>query len=179
LDLFADYCSEVGKHMVDAGVDLVIYADDLCDRHGPMIQPALFRKYVFPGMRKQIRAVQKRGLTASLHCCGNTYAILGDLVNYVGINGYHAIEPMAGMDIGSVKEKYGDRICLFGNVDVSHTLPFGTTADVIKETKEVIKKAASGGGLFVASSNSLHYGVDIKNFITMTKTAHKFGEYFI
>ena len=132
---------------------------------------------VFPYLRRQVREVQKKGVKVILHCCGNTSLILDDLVNHVGINGYHAIEPMADMDIGMVKEKYGDKISLFGNVDCSHTLCLGTPEDVKKETIDVIKKAAYGGGLNVNSSNSIHNAVKLENFKAMIKTTHKHGNY--
>jgi uroporphyrinogen-III decarboxylase len=178
LNFFSWWGAELTKQFVDLGVDAIISCDDMCNRNGPHVSPKYLRKMVFPLLRKQVREIQSKGVKVILHCCGNTYQILDDLVNYVGINGYHAIEPMAGMDIGLVKEKYGEKISLFGNVDCSHTLCFKTLEDVKVETIEVINKAASGGGLNVNSSNSIHNSVKLENFQMMIDTTHKYGKYF-
>jgi len=176
-DFFSRYNAEIGKQFVDLGVDAVIIGDDLAHRNGPDISPKLFKNMVFPFARRIVQEIQQKGIKVIWHSDGNTYLILDDLVNYVGIDGYHAIEPMAGMDIGIVKEKYGDKISLFGNVDCSHTLCLGTLTDVMRETTEIIKKAAYGGGLNVNSSNSIHNAVKLENFQSMIRTVHKVGQY--
>ena len=43
-----------------------------------------------------------------------------------GIDCLDPLEPRAGMDIASVKRKYGNRIAIKGNVDCAKTLTFGT-----------------------------------------------------
>jgi len=101
---------------------------------------------VFSLLRKQVRRVQRKGVKVVLHCCENTFPNPDDLFDYVGIDGYHAIEPMAGMDIATIKEKYGSRISLFGNVDCSQTLCSSTTEEAKTETIDVLRKAAYGGG---------------------------------
>lgn len=177
LDLFSWYGAELAKQFVDLGVDAILSCDDMCNRSGPHISPKHFRDMVFPFLRRQVRGVQRKGVKVVLHCCGNTSLILDDLVNYVGVNGYHAIEPMAGMDIAAIKEEYGDRISLFGNVDCSHTLCLRTTEETKMETIDVLRKAAYGGGLNVNSSNSIHNAVKFENFKTMIDTTKKYGVY--
>ncbi|MEM2507560.1 MAG: uroporphyrinogen decarboxylase family protein [Nitrososphaeria archaeon] len=177
LEFLSWYNIEIGKQFIDLGVDFIIIGDDLADRKGPQISPKIFRESVFPLARKMVYGIQQMGVKVIWHTDGNVYPILKDLVDYVGIDGYHAIEPMAGMDIGVVKELYGDKISLFGNVDCSITLCIGKPEDVKRETLEVIKKAAYGGGLNVNSSNSIHNAVKLENFMTMIKTVHKYGKY--
>jgi uroporphyrinogen-III decarboxylase len=176
-EFFSWYNAEIGKQFVDLGVDAIIVGDDLADRRGPQISPKIFRHIVFPLSRKIVHEIQQRGIKVIWHTDGNVYEVLRDLVDYVGIDGYHAIEPMAGMDIGTVKDMYGDKISLFGNVDCSYTLSTGTPEDVKRETLKVIEKAAYGGGLNVNSSNSIHNAVKLENFKTMIKTVHKYGRY--
>ena len=177
LNFFSWYGGELAKQFIDLGVDAILSCDDMCNNKGPFISPKHFKEMVFPLLRKQVNEIHQKSTKVILHCCGNTSLILDDLVNYVGIDGYHAIEPIAGMDIGIVKEKYGDKISLFGNVDCSYTLCLGSLEDVKKETINVIKKAAYGGGLNINSSNSIHNAVKFENFQTMIKTVHKYGRY--
>jgi hypothetical protein len=59
------------------------------------------------------------------------------LVDEVRIDGLPSTEPVAGMDIGWVKIKYGDRITLLENIDCAHVLSFGTKQIEIIEALKV------------------------------------------
>lgn len=72
---------------------------------------------------------------------------------------------MANMNIGEVKQKYGDRLCLMGSVNCATTLSSGTLEEVRQETKEVIRKAEIGGELIAASSHSIHSAVKPENYV--------------
>jgi uroporphyrinogen decarboxylase len=81
------------------------------------------------------------------------------------------------MDISEVKARYGDRIALKGNVDCARTLTFGSVRDVIEETKEVIRKAAPGGGFILSSGNSIHSSVQPGNYLAMLHALRMYGRY--
>jgi len=111
------------------------------------------------------------------HLDGNTTALLNILVDEIGIDGLHSIEPAAGMDIGLIKKKYGDRITLLGNIDCGNLLTFGIEQHVIDEVKNIIRAASPGGGHFFSSSNSIHSGISPRTFRTMMKAVKEFGQY--
>jgi uroporphyrinogen decarboxylase len=94
-----------------------------------------------------------------------------------GIDCLDPIDPIAGLDIGEFKIKYGDRIALKGNVDCAHTLTFGTEKEVVDETREVIRKAGKGGGLILSSSNSIHSAVKPGNYLAMWNAIRMYGRY--
>jgi uroporphyrinogen decarboxylase len=81
------------------------------------------------------------------------------------------------MDIGEVKQKYGNRLCLMGNVNCATTLIHGTVEEVSQETREVIRKAGMGGGLIIASSNTIHSAVKPENYLEMVRTTREYGKY--
>jgi len=62
-------------------------------------------------------------------------------------------------------------------VSCAFSLVSGTVEEVIQETKDVIKKAAKGGGLICMSSNSIHSGVKPENYLAMIKTIKEYGKY--
>ena len=95
-----------------------------------------------------------------------------DLIVDTGINGLHPIDPNAGMDLGLVKEKYGDRICLMGNDDCAHILTWGTIEEVRAEVKRCSRQAARSGGHICMSSNSIHSAVKPENYIEMVRELH-------
>jgi uroporphyrinogen decarboxylase len=109
------------------------------------------------------------------HSDGNLYPILEDIVN-TGISALHPMEPEV-MDIGDVKRRYGDRICIMGNVDCKYVLPYGTEEDVRRDVRRCIDAAAEGGGFILTSSNSLHANVKPENIIIMVDEARRYGKY--
>ncbi|MFO8082137.1 MAG: uroporphyrinogen decarboxylase family protein, partial [Armatimonadota bacterium] len=104
------------------------------------------------------------------------WPILESMVD-AGIDAIDPLEPIAHMDIGEVKEAYGDRIALCGNVDCGELLSRGTPEQVVAAVKETIAKASPGGGHILASSNSIHPAVKPENYRAMIDTAKEFGQY--
>ena len=76
-----------------------------------------------------------------------------------------------------VKERYGSKICILGNVDCRRVLPFGTEEEVRRDVRRCIDAAANGGGYILASSNSLHANCKVENIYTMIDEARKYGRY--
>ncbi|MCJ7831164.1 MAG: uroporphyrinogen decarboxylase family protein, partial [Dehalococcoidia bacterium] len=103
--------------------------------------------------------------------------LLDSLVEEVGIDGYHAIEPAAGMDIGALKEQYGARITLLGNLDCGELLTRGTPEQVTEQARFILRHVSPGGGHVFGSSNSIHDAVRLKNLYAMLDTVHEFGCY--
>jgi len=176
LELVTRFNCVQARKLTQLGVDMVIIGDDMADSHGPLIDPRDFKKVTFPYLLREIEEVRRTGTKVIVHSDGNTMPMFHDIVA-LGIDGYQAIEPDAGMDIAILKERYGDRICLLGNVDCGMTLCYGTVGQVEAEAKRIIDCAAGGGGLILGSSNSIHDGVKLENLLTMTKTAAQYGRY--
>jgi uroporphyrinogen decarboxylase len=177
IDMVVDFSIEVGRAVIDMGVEVIEISNDSGFRDGPMISPKLFHEFIAPTLKRQAEVFKKKGASAVIiHCDGNVYRILDDMVDS-GADGWHAIEPQAGMDLGLIKERYGDRMCLLGNIDVSHTLPFGTPQSVAREVRERIRAAAYGGGYFLGSSNSIHRGIPPMNVLAMYDAGLRYGKY--
>jgi uroporphyrinogen decarboxylase len=82
------------------------------------------------------------------------------------------------MDLHDIKERYGNRFCLIGNIDSSRTLPYGTPAEVAAEVREAIDIAAPGGGYILASDHSLHDGIPLENITTLFHVGAEYGREF-
>jgi uroporphyrinogen-III decarboxylase len=108
------------------------------------------------------------------HTDGNILPLLPDMVEIV--DGVHSLDPSAGVDIGKVKEEYGDSLVLMGNVSVDN-LATKKRTDIIEETKRCIKIASPGGGHILTSSNSWSAGAKLENCLAMIKAGRKWGKY--
>jgi len=166
---------ELAKLMMDTGVDILAVGDDYADSHGPLLSPKLFREFELPYIRAVCNEAKRRGIPLWKHSDGNLYPIIDDLIT-AGISGLHPIEPPV-MNLAAIKEKYGDKIFLAGNVDCRHILPYGTEEDVRTYVRGCIDAAARGGGYVLTSSNSLHANVKVQNIYAMVDEARKYGKY--
>lgn len=167
--------TETIKALVDSGAEMVIGGADWGYRKGPFVSPKHFREFILPSLKAHAETCHKLGVPFVKHTDGNMEAVKEMFLAESGIDGYHAIEPRAGMDIGQLKREYGDKVCLLGNVDCAHTLVFGSVEDVVTETKRCLQAASPGGGHVLSSSNSIHAGVRLCNFLAMIEAGKRYG----
>jgi uroporphyrinogen decarboxylase len=141
-----------------------------------MVSRQFTEKFLAPPLKKLVDYAHSRGVPVIKHTDGNIWPIYDTIID-AGVDGLHPIDPMAGMDIGEAKAKFGDKVCLCGNVSCAFSLVSGTEEEVRQETREVIRKAGKGGGLICMSSNSVHSGVNPKNYLAMVRAIREFGRY--
>ena len=102
---------------------------------------------------------------------------LFDMLIDVGFDAIHPIDPTAGMDLGEAKAKYGDKVCLMGNVDCTYIMTWGTPDEVREDVKRCIRQAAKGGGYICTTSNSVHSATKPENYIAMVEAIKEYGKY--
>jgi len=78
------------------------------------------------------------------------------------------------MDIGEVKTRYGDKLCLLGNVDVD-ILSRGTKEQIRSIVKDNVEKAGYNGGYCIGSGNSIPEYVKYENYLALLSAAREFG----
>jgi len=171
-----DYKKRVLERALELGADVALTGDDYAYRHAPMMSPAHFREFILPYFKEIVDLAHAHGKPFIKHTDGNIWPILEMMVE-AGIDGIDPLEPLAGMDIGEVKERYGDRLVLCGNVDCSVVLTRASTQEVVEAVKETLAKAAVGGGHIMASSNSIHPAVKPENYVAMLEATREFGVY--
>jgi uroporphyrinogen decarboxylase len=140
------------------------------------MSPRHFREFFYPGLCRVMQGYKELGLYVIKHTDGNLWPII-DMIIDSGIDCLDPIDPQAGMDLGEVKAKYGQRVALKGNVDCAHLMTFGTPDEVIEATKEVLRKGMPGGGFILSSSNSIHSAVKPENYLAMLQALRDYGRY--
>ena len=87
------------------------------------------------------------------------------------------MEPVAGMDLATVKGLVGNQMALVGNVDCGHLLSHGTPEQARQAVRQCISDAGSGGGYLLCSSNSIHSSCKAENLRAMVEAGLEFGKY--
>ena len=173
LDMYTSWSAKVIEHVNEIGFDFIWCFDDIAYKNGPMFSPDVFRELFLPRMKVPADACK---IPWIYHSDGNLMPVLDDLLT-LGMNGLHPIEPRGAMDIGIVKEKYGKKICLIGNIDLHYTLTQGTVEEVEQEVKERIEKIGEGGGYIISSSNTIASYCKVENVRAMIDAIRKYREY--
>ncbi len=170
-----DYTIEALEMGIRLGADIVSLDGDLAHNTNLLVSPGHFREYLKPYYREIVNYVHNKGLKIFKHTDGNHHKLFDDFTE-IGFDGIHPIQPQC-MDLAAVKEQYGSKICLMGNIDCLETLVKKDPAAVEEEVRQAIKAAAPGGGYILASSNTIHPGVKAENYISMVKAVHRYGFY--
>ncbi len=164
------------RRMVAAGVDVVVFGDDYADKNATLMSPRHFRQYVLPGLKRCVDAAHEAGAYVVKHTDGNIMGII-DMIVETGIDALNPLEPPAGMDIALLKERYGKRVALVGNIDCGYVLSQAPVEEVRHVTRETIATAKPGGGYCLSSSNSIHSSVKPENFMAMIETWRECRDY--
>jgi uroporphyrinogen decarboxylase len=176
IDIALSHDLRVAERMIKAGVDVIVLGDDYADKNGPMMSPRHFREFILPGLKRAVENAHQAGAYVVKHSDGNIMPLM-DMIVETGIDAINPIEPPAGMDIAHIKENYGDRVAIIGNIDCGALLCEAPVEEVRKVTRETIKVAGPGGGYCLSSSNSIHSSVKPENFMAMVETLRECGTY--
>jgi len=175
-NLCVEYSLIEVERAIDAGADVIMLRDDYASRNGTIMSPEYFKKFILPGLSKIVSKIKEKGAFCIKHCDGNIWNILDDIVE-TGVDAINPLEPAAGMDIGKVKKKYGEKVCLIGNVDCGDLLCRMEEDKVIEEVRHCIREAGPSGGYILSSSNSITSSTKPKNFMAMIESTKKYGKY--
>ena len=174
-EVIAEFTAACYNSYMDAGAEVFIESGDLAYKTDPMMSPKKFTELLQPAYKIITDTVHERGCKIVLHTDGQITPLL-DFIVGCGFDGLQSLEPTAGVDLALVKKKVGDKLCLMGNIDVAHTLVYGTKQEVYDSVKYAIKTAGFGGGFIVSAAN-MHPAIKVQNLRWMIEATHEFGNY--
>nr|MDO8099512.1 uroporphyrinogen decarboxylase family protein [Candidatus Njordarchaeota archaeon] len=172
----AKFDEELAKLFIDAGAEVLAIGDDVAYKRNLMIPPKLWAEFVQPLASRIVNTIHKRGALVFMHSDGYITPLI-DLIIKTGYDGLQSLEPLAGVNLGEVKEKYGDKLALIGGIDTSQLLPYGSEEDVGNAVKQAIRAAAKGGGYAIGPCTEIHWKCKPENVLAMIKYARKYGKY--
>lgn len=176
MEMCVEHSTRIGHNLRELGVEVVVIGDDIANNTGLLMRPEMYLEQVYPYFKQLVQNLKKEGLYVIKHSDGDLRAVLDELVDS-GIDCLDPIDPLGSMDIAYMKRVYGGRIALKGNIDCVKTLVDKPLEDVRAETARCILDASSGGGHIISSSNSIHKGIDPRNYKYFLEQVHELGVY--
>jgi len=131
-----------------------------------------WREYVEPYMKRLFDSMPD-GVVGGIHNCTRSQQVI-DL--YPGVGG-RLLQFGPDVDPAFAKERVGDQMCLLGNLAPTGVLKDGTPEEVEAACREVIEKAAKGGGFILGSSGSVARFTPMENLEAMVTACEKYGSY--
>ncbi len=169
---FSEWSVAVVERLNRMDFDFLWAFDDVADTKSSWVDPAMYDEFIKPYAGLVAQAIRKPW---AYHSDGNIFPVLDNLLS-LGMNAIHPVQPSA-MDIDRLKQQYGRRVCIVGNIDLDYTLTRGTPEETRAEVKQRIEKVGRGGGYIVSSANSLTDYVKPENVLAVGRAIEEFGWY--
>jgi uroporphyrinogen decarboxylase len=116
-DRYADWLCGLADSLIAAGVEMITLSDDWGSNKNMLFSPKLWRAIIAPYAGRVVQHIRERGIPVNLHSDGYVMNILDDIIA-LGYTSMHPVQESAGMDPRTIKDKYGDRLAVYGSLDV-------------------------------------------------------------
>jgi uroporphyrinogen decarboxylase len=164
MDFWADFLIEVTKSVVESvKLDYVTIWEDMCYNRGPLISPKLFEEFMLPNYKKLTRFLRSKGVGIIMVDTDGNHEAINDLFLEGGVNCLYPLEVAAGMDAITLRERYGEKMLLIGNVDKRAIAAGG--AALRREVERKIKLVEEGGYI-MSVDHAVSADVSFQNYST-------------
>lgn len=161
---------------IDAGVDFVGVggSGDITLQSTDM-----WRETVLPTVKELTKMCRQAGVLSQLHTCGKERYVVEACYNETDLDLINPLEPpkMGDVDLAEVKEKFGDKLCLMGNLHTTDVMLQGSVQDVEKACRKAIDDAGKNGGFILSTGDQCGRDTPDENIFKMVKVARTYGKY--
>ncbi len=171
----ADYYVALVKRCIREGVDFFYPADDFAFKNGLFVDPETFRQVWRPHFDRILAPIREAGLPIIFHSDGKIDRAVEMLIE-MGVDCITPMDP-SGIDYRQYKKRFGSRVTLHGNIDITWPLVRGTAADVERDVRDHMEVLRPGGRWIAGSSHSVVNYIPHENFLAMINAFHKYGGY--
>ena len=164
-----DHCTEIClqfiRLMAEAGSDMISNGDSSA---GPsMISPEMFARFAYPYEQRLADEAKRLGLPYLMHICGNTELILDQLA----AQEFDAVELDYQTPIESIYNHFHNRSTLFGTIDPSGIITFGSTRDVANEAEKILNIYSGNPRLVIGAGCAIPPMAPEENIRALIKVA--------
>jgi uroporphyrinogen decarboxylase len=174
-----DYYFQVNERLFASAADLFdvfFIGNDFGSQAGPLISPAMFRRFILPHLRRLTALGHDYGLKVMMHCCGSFTPLIPAMVE-AGIDGLQALQPCTpDMAPANLKARFGSKLVFNGCIDSHQVLIAGTPQSVRETTREVLEIMKPGGGYVLSASHDyILEETPVENVLAMFDTGREYG----
>ncbi len=173
LDQLTSMLIENALILARAGVDILLLDDDVAMPTGLMISPATWHHHFKDRMARVINIAREESpdLLIFYHSDGDFTQLIPDLVD-IGVNVINPVQPDC-MDGAAIKQKFGDRLAMWGAVGTARLWDLGTPDQIRSEVQRCIETLGPEGLLLTPA-----YDIDFapfENIVAFIEAVEEFG----
>jgi len=155
--------------------DGIWFYEDMGFKDKPFMSPEMYKEIIWPSHKRTFDFAHARGLPVIVHSCGFVEPLVPGLID-AGMDCLQAMEVKAGMDLVHLKAVYGDRIALFGGLDI-RALETNDEAAVYAELRKKLPAAMKGGGYILHTDHSVSPRVHYETYRYFLERGREMGTY--
>ncbi|MCG8632933.1 MAG: hypothetical protein MI863_03845 [Desulfobacterales bacterium] len=166
----------IGKALIDAGVEYIFYGADMeCP---VLLSPAHYSEFVHKPTTEVCNALSAHGSYVLPHMCGDI--VKTGIVDQLLEMDIHGIMPgnltqEKVLDLKELKEKVGDEICIFDNLNPNGPLLIGTPEEVTRETLAHLENAKGMDGYIFSTAGTSSPYTPKENYLAMDRAVSEFN----
>ena len=184
-ELFGDLWKKVGETLykiweqfLDSYIEILAlgrFGDDLGFKSALLLSPHTIRKHIISEYKNIVSLVHQNNLPFLLHSCGCIFEVMDDIIDGTKIDAKHSNEDTIA-PFQTWVDKYGDRIGLFGGLDMD-VICRETEVNLRQYIRKTITSIMEIPGLAVGSGNQISDYIPPDNFIIMVDELRKIRGY--
>lgn len=159
------------KAWARTSIEFFMCHDDMVWTEGPFMNPAFYRKYIFPRYKELWKPLREAGKRI-IYCSDGTFDMFLDDLVEAGADGF-CFEPTN--DLEMMVRKYGKTHVLMGGADC-RTLTFGKKDDIEKELRWVFSLARECPGFVFATGNHFPSNIPLENALFYFELVEELGK---
>jgi len=176
-EFYCEFVDRATSAVLDARPDEVLIAGSSSSLS--LSSPKIYRTFDLPVIKHISAEARRAGVICHQHTCGRSRALIEINYNETDVNVMEPLErpPGGDVDLTEVKQKFGDKFCLKGNVNTFETMLNGTVEDVRREAMACIDAAGKGGGFILSTGDQCGRDTPEENIFALVEVAKTYGRY--
>jgi len=159
----------LAEHIIFDGFYMI---EDLAGTNGMLFSPEMWRELLKPSVERIGAFLRANNIAFWMHSCGNAQPIFDDLIE-CGLHVINPLEAKSGLDVRELKKSYGDRLTLFGNINVITMA--GSDEAIESEIRTKLSIAGQDGGYIYHSDHSVPPEVSFERYQLVMNLVRKYG----
>lgn len=146
--------------------DMIMVSDDMASQDNLFFSLDTWKDHFRPRLRRWCALAHSHGAKVFYHSDGAVEPLIPHLID-AGIDILNPLQHQCpGMEMDTLRKKYGGRIAFHGGVDTQQVLPFGTAEDVRAESLDCLENMR-GARFVCASCHKVQAGTPIPNILAL------------
>ncbi|MCU0500390.1 MAG: hypothetical protein MUC51_01255 [Anaerolineae bacterium] len=156
--------NRLDPYFIRPGCDASLMDTDIGGTAGPIISPRMYRALYVPYLTQRIAHIKNLVPQMIMHNCGNTLPLI-DMFIEAGFDCYQSLQTTAGMEIGLLKARFGERMAFWGGVPLE--LLIAGTPDEVQAAVRTALERGGPTGFILGPSQSIARNTRYENFMAM------------